>query len=337
MEEPEKTVLKITDSTSVLVFDSTSNAPDGLVFDKANNLYISNYATGIINKITPAGEKTVFASGLVNPSSLVFDTLGNLYVSNFGAQTVSKILPNGTVSTFASGFNAPLGLVFDLEGNLYISNYNSGKINKVTPAGVVSVFATVPNPTNSKIQYMAMGTSGNIYLPSYGHNKIYKISPSGAVSVFAGTGTAGGNNGAVTSAQFNGPNSIVINNNGDLFISEYNANRIRKISGVEPVVSIKESSIKQNRSFLLYQNYPNPFNPVTCINFNLPKSGFARLKIYDVLGNEVTTVINEYKNAGSYSISFDASSIKNGLSSGVYIYELKAADYSKQMKMMYIK
>ncbi|MFH0736714.1 MAG: T9SS type A sorting domain-containing protein [bacterium] len=330
-------IFKITSPTSVIVFDSTSNAPDGLVFDKYENLYVSNYATGIINKIKPDGEKTVFAAGLNNPSALAFDTLGNLYVSNYGGQTISKILPNGTISTFASGFNAPLGLVFDLEDNLYVSNYNSGIINKVTSSGVVSIFATVPNPSTSRIQYLAIGSSGNFYLPSYGHNKIYKISASGVVSVYAGTGTAGGTDGPIASAQFNGPNSIVFDKNGNLYISEYNTNRIRKISGVEPVVSLEDNRVGWNESFLLNQNFPNPFNPETNINFNLRKSGFAKLKVYDILGKELITLVNEFKNAGTYSINFNASYISGGLSSGVYIYELCIADFTKQMKMMLVK
>jgi sugar lactone lactonase YvrE len=254
------TILKILSLSAVQTFDSTSDAPDGLSFDNSGNLFVSNYNSGVINIITPGGIKTVFATGLTNPSSLAFDTTGNLYVSNYGGSTVSKITRDGTVSTFASGFNAPLGLVFDPEGNLYVSNYNSGVINKVTSNGVVSVFATVPNPSTSRLQYLVWGPSGNIYVPSYGHNKIYKISSSGTVSVFAGTGTAGGTNGPVASAQFNGPNSIALTKKGDLYISEYNANRIRVITGVEPAASVEQKRNKRSESHLLQQNYPNPFN-----------------------------------------------------------------------------
>jgi len=72
-------------------------------------------------------------------------------------------------------------------------------------------------------------------------------------------------------------------------------------------------------SFKLFQNYPNPFNPVTNLNYDISESGFVSLKIYDVLGNEIAALSNDSKNAGSYSVQFDASN----LSSGIYFYELK--------------
>lgn len=227
------TVLKVTSAAVVTVFDSSSSAPDGLAFDSSGDLYISNYSSGIITRVTPGGIKTVFASGFSHPSALAFDAAGNLYVSNHTGGTVSRIAPDGTASTFASGFNAPLGLVFDPQGNLYVSNYNSGVVNKVDPAGAVTVFATVPNPITSRIQYLARSSAGNLFLPSYGHHKIYKISPAGVVSVFAGTGQRGHVDGPVDVARFNGPNSIAITRDGDMYVSEYNPSRVRKITGVD--------------------------------------------------------------------------------------------------------
>jgi sugar lactone lactonase YvrE len=226
-----RTVLKISAPDVVTTFDSTSDAPDALVFDAAGNLYISNYNSGVITKTTSAGVKTDFVSGLTNPSALAFDRDGNLYVSNFDGKTISKITPEGKSSTFASGFSAPLGLNFDSEGNLFVADYQTGIVHKVTPDQTMSVFATVPNPANSKIQYLARSPSGNLYLPSYGHNQIYRIATSGIVTVFAGTGVAGGKDGPLDEAEFDGPNSIAISANGDMYVSEYNANRIRIIRG----------------------------------------------------------------------------------------------------------
>lgn len=73
--------------------------------------------------------------------------------------------------------------------------------------------------------------------------------------------------------------------------------------------------------FILFQNYPNPFNPVTTISWQSPVSGHQTLKIYDINGNEVTTLVDEYRDAGRFNITFDASK----LSSGVYIYKLTVA------------
>jgi photosystem II stability/assembly factor-like uncharacterized protein len=85
--------------------------------------------------------------------------------------------------------------------------------------------------------------------------------------------------------------------------------------------------------YKLEQNYPNPFNPSTSIKYSLPKFSYVTLKIYDVLGNEIMSIVNEYKHAGSYSVSVDASS----LSTGVYFYKLQAENYSDTKKMTLLK
>jgi sugar lactone lactonase YvrE len=325
-------VLKITPAGNITTFATGFSAPDGLAFDGNGYLYVSNYASGVINKVSPLGASTVFASGLTNPSALAFDIQGNLYVSNYGGNTVSKITPSGVVSIFATGFNAPLGLAFDTDGNLYVSNYNSGVINKITPAGAVSVFATIPNSPQSRLQYLLFGRTGNLYIPAYGQHKIYKITPMGNVSVLTGTGISGGNNGSLDSATFNGPNSIAMNKSGEIFISEYNANRIRKISGVEPPLSIRKvNNIIDD--YKLSQNYPNPFNPTTNIKFSIPKNGLVKLSIYDILGKEIATLVNERLQAGTYEIPFTI----NQLSSGIYIYKLEAGDFRDVKRMVIVK
>ena len=85
--------------------------------------------------------------------------------------------------------------------------------------------------------------------------------------------------------------------------------------------------------FNLEQNYPNPFNPTTNIGFRISEGGFVTLKIYDVLGNEVATLVNENKPAGSYEVEFNGSN----LPSGVYFYQLKAGNNIETKKLMLLK
>ncbi|MBX7046209.1 MAG: T9SS type A sorting domain-containing protein [Ignavibacteria bacterium] len=85
--------------------------------------------------------------------------------------------------------------------------------------------------------------------------------------------------------------------------------------------------------FLLEQNYPNPFNPNTIINYQLAASGFVSLKVYDITGKEIAVLVNEAKQAGYYSVSFDG---KN-LSSGVYFYKLTAGSFTTEKKMVLVK
>ena len=86
-------------------------------------------------------------------------------------------------------------------------------------------------------------------------------------------------------------------------------------------------------TYALSQNYPNPFNPTTKISFALPKSGFVTLKIYDVMGREVSTLVNEYKTANNYSVEFNAAT----LSSGIYFYKINADGFTDIKKMMLVK
>ena len=85
--------------------------------------------------------------------------------------------------------------------------------------------------------------------------------------------------------------------------------------------------------YSLIGNYPNPFNPTTKINYQLPKDGFVTLKVYDMLGREVASLINENEQAGNYSVPFDASK----LSSGIYIYTIRANDFVQSKKMILMK
>ncbi|NOX18013.1 MAG: choice-of-anchor A family protein [Chlorobi bacterium] len=85
--------------------------------------------------------------------------------------------------------------------------------------------------------------------------------------------------------------------------------------------------------YKLYQNYPNPFNPSATIAYDLPKDGFVELKVYNILGNEVATLVNENKSAGSYKINFNASE----LASGIYIYNIRANGFVASKKMILLK
>jgi hypothetical protein len=99
------------------------------------------------------------------------------------------------------------------------------------------------------------------------------------------------------------------------------------------VTGISSNQTTVPTKYSLSQNYPNPFNPVTKINFALPKAGFVTLKIYDMLGKEVRTLVNEYKTASNYSVEFNASA----LSSGVYFYKISTNEFTDVKKMMLIK
>jgi hypothetical protein len=97
----------------------------------------------------------------------------------------------------------------------------------------------------------------------------------------------------------------------------------------------EENNSIQLKKFLLEQNYPNPFNPSTSIQYAISSAQFVTLKVYDLLGREVATLVNEEKTAGSYNVEFRMQNLE--LSSGIYFYKLQAGDFVETKKMILLK
>ena len=165
-------IVKFTPGGTGSVFASSGlNAPHGLAFDSASNLYVANANNSTIEKFTPGGVGSVFASsGLNVPDSLAFDSAGNLYASNFDGSTIEKFTPGGVGSLFAST-SRPAGLAFDRAGNLYAANYSSNTIEEFSALGAdLGVFASsgmhnpiglafgpVPEPATLAVGLLCLG------------------------------------------------------------------------------------------------------------------------------------------------------------------------------------
>jgi hypothetical protein len=98
---------------------------------------------------------------------------------------------------------------------------------------------------------------------------------------------------------------------------------------VTEIENVEESVL----SYGISNNFPNPFNPSTRIKYFIPTQSYVTIKVFDALGNEIATLVNEEKQTGNYSVEFDASE----LTSGIYFYRLRAGDYIETRKMMFIK
>ena len=107
---------------------------------------------------------------------------------------------------------------------------------------------------------------------------------------------------------------------------------VMSVTGDMGITSIEDDN-KISMTFMLNQNYPNPFNPTTTIKYQLLENNFISVKVYDVLGGEIASLVNEKKAAGSYEVNFDASN----LASGVYFYKLQAGKYLETKKMVLLK
>lgn len=112
------------------------------------------------------------------------------------------------------------------------------------------------------------------------------------------------------------------------------ANKFYKaVEGQSNLVGISNNNLVKPDEYKLNQNFPNPFNPATKISFTLPKKNFASIKIYNSIGKEISTLINEVKPAGYYEVSFDGTN----LSSGVYFYKLITEDFFETKNMVLLK
>ena len=99
------------------------------------------------------------------------------------------------------------------------------------------------------------------------------------------------------------------------------------------LTSVKSESNSIVTTYALSQNYPNPFNPSTLISYQLPTNGLVTIKVYNVIGKEIATLVNEFQQSGNYSKEFNA----NGLTSGVYFYTIKSGNFSATKKMILMK
>jgi|GEM_PF-1670173 len=180
----------------------------------------------------------------------------------------------------------------------------------------INLYSAIQQP-----QGLLTNVNGLIYTVRGGN--IFKSVDQGT-TFFAEFSPGCGNINAITTSEKPENNFVsvyVISNNGFVFKADF------------PVVGINNISSLLPDNFSLSQNYPNPFNPTTKIKFDIKESGFVKLKIYDMLGKEVASLVNEKLTPGSYETDFDGS----GLTSGVYFYKLEAEGYNEVKRMMLVK
>ncbi|MCA2004756.1 MAG: T9SS type A sorting domain-containing protein [Ignavibacterium sp.] len=198
----------------------------------------------------------------------------------------------------------------------FLGNWSSGCwCVSDTVTGLMKVLHRIPSTNNWTITVTApAGTNGGAY--EYKFAAMYP----GADTVNGGSSPLDNEGGFGINHKFilfDAPGGLIVLNNvfGDFTTS------VDQISDVVPA------------AYVLEQNYPNPFNPVTTIRYSLPKEGFVSLKVYNILGQEVVTLVNQEQTAGSYEVKFGAPN----LSSGMYFYTLETNGISLTRKMMLVK
>ncbi len=242
--------------------------PGSLIADNHGNIFVADTHNNLIRKISPDGTvtsvtiKNADSSAnkrdslirLDNPSGVAVDAMGNIYVTDWNNDLIRKISPEGKIITIAgsrkpgavdgsgakASFYLPAGIVADSTGNIYVSDSYNNMIRKITPDGMVTTLAGQKKKgaldgkgTAASFLHpegIALDNQSNIIVADMGNNKIRKITPDGIVTTIAGSGLRGAADGPDTTASFNRPYGVAVDKKGNIYVADFQNNKIRKIS-----------------------------------------------------------------------------------------------------------
>ena len=276
---------------------------------------------------------------------------GLFYSSNDGATWSPSSITSGTSWAFTtSGANLFVGMQFS---GVRLST-NQGVSWSNTSLGSTNVLSLLTNGSNiyagtefngihvstnnglnwTQTSFLAFGVNSIISQSSFLFVGASNVGAPDIGGVFISSN--GGGTWQMRNQGFGGIYSIhsLVYHNAYMFAGTFGGGVWRRgYSEIIAPVGISNTNNVIPEKFSLEQNYPNPFNPTTRINYELPITNYVSLKVYDALGNEVETLVNEHQNAGSYSVDFNAAA----LPSGIYFYKLVTEKFSETKKMILVK
>jgi sugar lactone lactonase YvrE len=233
--------------------------PYGVAY-KQGNIYVADYHNFLLRQITLAGTVTSVKNNMgtpvifPGPSGVALDVQGNIYVSEFANHKIDELNAAGVQSVFAGNavpgyndgpgstaqFNQPYGIACDANGHIYVADTHNNRIRAITSSGMVSTLAGNGTPgwvdgngtaaEFDKPEGIACDAEGNILVTEIGNNLIRKVTPAGIVSTVAGSGVGGYVDGPGKSAQFNSPEGIALDPQGNMYVADYDNALIRKVT-----------------------------------------------------------------------------------------------------------
>lgn len=315
-------------------------------------ILVSDQISDVVQKFDTNGSYTgvqapaggVNNSILNNVRGMTYRSNLNLLVANFeGAPNTIQQFDTGGVfinSFISTGLNSPFDILIRSTDILVTNSSGTNKITRYDlNGGFLSNYYTQSNITFPQQMYrlpngfiavcvFSVPGSGLAILDSAGNY----IKTMTGVTGLRGVYLLG--NGHYLTTNASGVHEID-SANGSLIRTISTAANFQFISPYNPgaLLSSGNNGNVIPDEFMLEQNYPNPFNPSTNIKYHLPKSGIVKISVFDINGREAAVLVNEYKSAGSYDVSFNAS----GLSSGAYFYKLESGGFSEYKKMVLVK
>jgi hypothetical protein len=274
---------------------------------------------------------------------------GQIYASLFAAEDTPILRIDSETGNAYEGIVLPIknirAIAFDnnddffgasYSGDLYKIDLSNGNLTLIGPTGISTLSSLAVNPIDGQLWATPLG--GNVYkldkttgsatlIGNSGFSQMPAIAFDAEGKFFGTINFTSSKSSELISLDKSDGSGTIIGSTGFSLVSGL-VMRGTILVGVED-----NANLQTPTEFALKQNYPNPFNPSTKISWQSPSSGHQVLKVLDILGNEVTTLVDEYKSAGRYEIEFDASK----LSSGVYFYQLKAGNYINVKKMVLLR
>ena len=257
-----------------------------------------------------------------------------------GEATVSRPFNDGTLATVT---NQDTDVLFQVDCNGAISSINTLPFPVVNTVHLAGGTAPLQWPSlgwpdgeiNLMIPLFDDGTNGD---KNPGDLVFTTTVTFPAYTVFPGSYKFGINYGdaANNGGGNDNENAIGANHEFNLFANAYYVETLDTfgIMGLKDwVTDVENITETLPTDYSLNQNYPNPFNPSTIINFSIPNEGFVTLSVYNSIGQQVATLVNESKPAGTYQVDF----IAEGLTSGIYFYQITSGNFSETKKMMLLK
>jgi ligand-binding sensor domain-containing protein len=297
------------------------NGIKALLINDSGDIFVGwGYESGGgVERSTDNGASWINTGLEANSYALAINTVGTIFSGGWypNGACVFRSIDNGLnwTNTGSLGIYYPVeGLAISSTNHIFAGTASDG-IYRSTDDGENWFHSNLM--TASSITALAINTNGHIFAGIFNEG-VYRSTDDGINWTQINSGLT---NVTVVSISINPSGIIFAVTSGGLFRSVQSTTSVRYLSTNAPI------------GFSLNQNYPNPFNPSTTISFYIPNSSFVNLKVYDILGNEVATLVNEEKATGSYELNFNALE----LSSGIYFYKLQAGNFIETKKMILLK